>query len=137
MAKTFEEQARARLDAELKQASAGKSRYVTAVAPSVHDALVTFCEQQEEFAQAVVQSGKSLSDVCEAATKGCGSSISDLEVYRRAVAAYFPGARVDCVMTIRMSGYEEPTANPSRDPERAKLQTSGVLSLDLFDLMGG
>lgn len=102
-----------------------------AVAQAVHDAIVTFCVQRGEFAQAVAQSGKTLGEVCEACVKNAGSSISDLEVYRRAVAEYFPGAVVECVMTVRMSEYE----NLSRDPN---FQTSGedVLSLDLFDLMG-
>ena len=128
-----QEQARERLDKEFEAAAKSSNRYVSAVAQAVHDALAGFIDQQEEFARAVVQSDKTLTQVCEAATKGCGSSISDLEVYRRAVAAYFPGAQVDCVMTIRMSEHEEPG-----EPETAKSQTSGdVLLLDLFDLMGG
>ena len=128
-----QEQARERLDKELTAAAKSSNRYVAAVAQAVHDALAGFIAQQEEFARAVVQADKTLAQVCEAATKGCGSSISDLEVYRRAVAAYFPGARVDFVMTIRMSEHEG-----TGEPETAKSQTSGdVLSLDLFDLMGG
>ena len=130
-----------KLDAELAAAKQAKDQKAKAVAQAVYDAITGFCEQQEEFAQAVVQSGKTLSDVCAAAMKGVGSSISDLEVYRRAVSVYFPGAVVDCVMTVRMSEHDAAPANPSRDPERAKSQTSGksedVLSLDLFDLLGG
>lgn len=123
-----------KLGEELKDKSAKWSQKAGAIKTAVHDALVTFCGQNEEFAQAVAQSEKTLWAVCEEAVKNVGTSVSDLEVYRSAVAAYFPGAQVDCVMTVRMSEHE----NPSRDPERANSRTSGdVLSLDLFDLMGG
>ena len=118
--------------AELNDKTAKWSLKAGAVKKAVHDALVTFCGQNEEFAQAVAQSDKTLWAVCEECVKNIGQSVSDLEVYRSAVAAYFPGAQVDCVMTVRMSEHEE----PSRDPERANSRTSGdVLSLDLFDLL--
>ena len=123
-----------KLGEELKDKSAKWSQKAGAIKTAVHDALVTFCGQNEEFAQAVAQSEKTLWAVCEECVKNVGQSVSDLEVYRSAVAAYFPGAQVDCVMTVRMSEHE----NPSKDPERANSRTSGdVLSLDLFDLMGG
>lgn len=127
-----------KLGAELNDKAATWSAKAGAVKKAVHEALVTFCGQNEEFAQAVAQSDKTLAAVCEECVKGVGGSISDIEVYRRAVEVYFPGAVVDCVMTVRMSEHE----NPSRDPERANSRTSGekkadVLSLDLFDLLGG
>jgi hypothetical protein len=122
-----------KLGAELNDKTAKWSAKAGAIKTAVHGALVTFCGQNEEFAQAVAQSDKTLWAVCEECVKNVGQSVSDLEVYRSAVAAYFPGAQVDCVMTVRMSEHE----NPSRDPERANSRTSGdVLSLDLFDLMG-
>ena len=130
----MKEEAVKKLDAELNDKAAKWSAKAGAVKGAVHDALVTFCGQNEEFAQAVAQSEKTLWAVCEEAVTNVGTSVSDLEVYRSAVAAYFPGAQVDCVMTVRMSEHE----NPSRDPEKANSRTSGdVLSLDLFDLMGG
>lgn len=128
----MKEEAVKKLGAELNDKTAKWSLKAGAVKKAVHDALVTFCGQNEEFAQAVAQSDKTLWAVCEECVKNIGQSVSDLEVYRSAVAAYFPGAQVDCVMTVRMSEHEE----PSRDPERANSRTSGdVLSLDLFDLL--
>lgn len=122
-----------KLSEELNDKAVKWSLKAGAIRKAVYDALVTFCGQNEEFAQAVAQSDKTLSAVCEECVKNVGQSVSDLEVYRSAVAAYFPGAQVDCVMTVRMSEHE----NPSRDPERANSRTSGdVLQLDLFDLMG-
>ena len=123
-----------KLGEELNDKAVKWSLKAGAIKTAVHDALVTFCGQNEEFAQAVAQSEKTLWAVCEECVKNVGQSVSDLEVYRSAVAAYFPGAQGDCVMTVRMSEHE----NPSRDPERANSRTSGDgLSLDLFDLMGG
>lgn len=49
---------------------------------AVRDALLEFCRQNEEFAQAVVQGG-AFPDCMAAVAKGVGSSISDLEAYRR------------------------------------------------------
>ncbi len=124
-----------KLGEELNDKAVKWSQKAGAIKTAVYDALAGFCVQNEEFAQAVAQSDKTLSAVCEECVKNVGQSVSDLEVYRSAVAAYFPGAVVDCVMTVRMSEHEE----PSGDPERANSRTSGekdVLSLDLFDLMG-
>ena len=127
-----------KLKKEMEETKKSGSQRAQAIVSAVYEALTAFCGQEEEFEQAVEQSGKTLREVCEACVKGVGTSISDLEVYRRAVAEYFPGALVECIMTIRMSEHE---TNPSRDPETPKSQTSGksadVLSLDLFDLMGG
>ena len=138
----MKDEAAKKLDEELNDKAVKWSQKAGAVKKAVYDALVTFCGQNEEFAQAVAQSDKTLSAVCEECVKNVGQSVSDLEVYRSAVAAYFPGAQVDCVMTVRMSEHENPG-----DPERANSRTSGevsheartsdVLSLDLFDLMGG
>jgi len=121
-----------KLGEELKDKSAKWSQKAGAIKTAVHDALVGFCNQNPEFAQAVAQSDKTLAAVCEEAVKNVGTSVSDLEVYRSVVAAYFPGAQVDCVMTVRMSEHEEPDKQIAGRPEK-----SDVLSLDLFDLMGG
>lgn len=48
----MQEQARERLDREFETAAKSSNRYVAAVAQAVHDALVGFCTQQEEFARA-------------------------------------------------------------------------------------
>ena len=128
----MQDEAVKKLGEELNDKAAKWSQKAGAVKKAVHDALVTFCGQNEEFAQAVAQSEKTLWAVCEEAVKNVGQSVSDLEVYRSAVAAYFPGAQVDCVMTVRMSEHEEPDKQIAGRPEK-----SDVLSLDLFDLMGG
>lgn len=100
----------------------------------VADALISFCRQQEEFAQAVVQSEKTFADCVAHVVKGCGNALSDIEAYRKAVGFWFPGAVVDMVLTIRMSEYEEPAA-VEKPTEKAKSQTAGELEFSLFDLL--
>lgn len=89
-------QARNKLDKEVKDVSGSKEG---AMKGAVKDALLTFCEQDEEFAQAVVQGG-TFKGCMAAVAKGVGSSISDLEAYKKAVAFYFPGAGIHMTMTI-------------------------------------
>lgn len=83
---------------ELKTASGDNK--VNAVKKPVADALTDFCRQDNEFAQAVLQSDKTLGDCCKEIMSKVGSSISDLEVYRSAVQFYFPGADIRMEMTI-------------------------------------
>lgn len=93
------EQAIKKLDTEFKDCK-GLSQKGKAVSSAVLDALKSFCEQNTEFAQAVVQTDKTFKDCVESTVKDCGSSISDLEVYRKAVQFYFAGADVHFVMTL-------------------------------------
>ena len=90
-------QAKERLQKEVQsgkfEAKAG------AMKKAVCDALMSFCEQDEEFAQAVVQ-GESFEKCMAAVAKGVGNSISDLEAYKKAVQFYFAGAEVRFKMEI-------------------------------------
>ena len=90
------DQAKERLEAEYKAVNGPK---VSAMKAAVRDALLEFCQQDEEFAQAVAQGG-SFQDCMEAVAKGVGYSISDLEAYRGAVSFYFPGAGIKFSMKI-------------------------------------
>lgn len=81
-------------------------RYEKAVNSAVDDALRKFCGQSEEFARAVVESDKTYDDCLTAICKGLGSSISDFDLYTKAVQFWFPGAVIEYKMTIRMSEYE-------------------------------
>lgn len=75
-----------------------------AVAYDTAKALKIFCEQDPEFEQAVEQSGKSFQECLDSVCKKIGSSISDLEVYTKAVKFYFSTATVHFNMTIDLSG---------------------------------
>ncbi len=117
------EQAKSRLETEAKS---GKfDRYGTAMKQAVAEALIEFCRQDEEFAQAVVQGG-SFEDCMKAVgAKVKGGAISDMEAYGEAVRFYFPGAGIDVKMTIDLCA-------SVRSTEAAKDEPAGLI-LDLSD----
>lgn len=103
----------------------GASRYVNAVKQEVFNAVMSFCGQSAEFAQAVEQSSKTFGQCCEAVVKNVtGGSLSDIEAFRRAADFYFPGAKIEFRMVIHMSEWEEPGEAPAVE-ESADFQTSG------------
>lgn len=123
------EQAIKKLDTEYKDCNKLSAKG-KAVGVAVLEALKTFCGQNKEFSQAVVQSDKTIKDCIESTVKGCGTSISDLEVYRKAVQFYFKGADVKFVMTVDLGddGF-------SNTPESEKTPTKRGLSLSLDELL--
>lgn len=68
----MKEDAVKKLGEELNDKTAKWSAKAWAVKGAVHDALVGFCNQNPEFAQAVAQSDKTLSAVCEECVKNVG-----------------------------------------------------------------
>lgn len=83
------------------------SRYIEAVKLPVMQALMQFCEQDNEFAQAVAEPGsKSFAGCLDAVVKGCGNVLSDIEAYRRAASYYFDGAYVEMQMVIHVNPYD-------------------------------
>ena len=81
-----------------------KGRKQSAIASAVRDALENFCDQEQEFEQAILQSGKSFQECLNSVVENCGSCLSDIEAYRRAVKFYFTTATVSFVMTIDLCG---------------------------------
>lgn len=81
-----------------------KGSVQTAIAAETAKALKLFCEQQPEFEQAIEQSGKTFQECLDAVAKGVSKSISDLEVYNKAVKFYFETAKVHFNMSIDLSG---------------------------------
>lgn len=103
-------------------------RYEKAVNPAVANALREFCGQSEEFARAIVESDKTYDDCLTAICKGLGSSISDFDLYTKAVQFWFPGAIVEYKMTIRMSEYEvEKEATPEPKQQDISLSLDSLL----------
>lgn len=116
-----------KLTAELTDAKLGK--YENVVKPYVLDEICIFAKQNSEFAQAIEQSDKSFADCLKATVKGAGASLEDLEVYKRAVAFYFPGADIKCTMTLDLgdNGFSNSKTSTEAD--------SGKLQLDLDSLL--
>ena len=117
-----------KLTAELENVILGKKE--TAVKDAVLKTICKFCEQNAEFKQAIEQSGKSFADCLKATVKNAGISIEDLEVYKRAVAFYFPGADIKCTMTLDLG--DEGFSNNSETPTGS---AGGKLQLDLDSLL--
>ena len=94
------EEAEKKLDEGVKEKM---DRYGEVMKTAVHDALLDFCRQDTEFAEAVAQGG-SFKDCMAAVVKGIkNSAISDIEAYALAVKFYFPGAGIDVKMTINLA----------------------------------
>lgn len=114
------EEAKKRLEEEAKSGAFGTK--AAAMKNAVKDALLEFCRQDEEFAQAVVQGG-SFADCMKQVEKGVGNSISDLDAYKKAVSFYFPGALVRFRMEIDVC------------PNRVKTEEKKTVLLDLGDFL--
>ncbi len=118
----YYEEAKNKLDAGVQQKL---DQYGEVMKNAVHDALLEFIGQDEEFAQAVVQGG-SFEDAMAAVTKQIKGrrSISDMEAYGAAVRFFFPGAEIRVSMTIDLIG-----AAAAKEPEK---ENSAVI-IDLSD----
>lgn len=83
--------------------------FAAAIGEHIKKALSSFCEQNEEFARAVLDGGSANDCIKSVADKiRTRKAVSDFDVYQLAVRYYFPVAVVDFVMKIRMSEYEQP-----------------------------
>lgn len=126
-----------RLTKELGEAE--KNRYIDVVKKPVYDALVSFCSQSEEFAQAVSESDKTLNDCLKSVVDGVKSSLSDIEAYRRAAEFYFSECEVEMKLSIRMSRYDHKPADESEatdtKPEAKTSREERAINLSLMDLL--
>lgn len=119
-------------DRQVKAVKGSKER---AMAGAVAEALRSFCRQEAEFAQAVDQGG-SFADCMAAVAKGVGSSISDIDAYKKAVGFYFPGAKIQVQMTIDLIG-DAAKAKPAEEqtPALQVVKPAGPFVLDLDDFL--
>lgn len=129
---------------EKEFASAKKlSPKAKAMKQGIYNALCEFCRQNAEFAQAVEQSDKTLTDCCKTVAEGVGDSISDLEAYTKAVQFYFSGAIVKFRMEIYMSESEAEAAENqhnsdtavSAEPAEAAPPVPNAMSISLDSLL--
>ena len=101
-------------------------KYASVVCAEVAEALIDFCRQDAEFAQAVAQT-KDFDGCLKAAVKGAQAvgGISDFKVYGQAAQFYFPGARIEFAMTIDLAG--EAAADKPQKTKRLALSLSDIL----------
>lgn len=118
---SWSSQATKKIDAELKDFKG--DRYAEAVKKHVASTIKHFCEQNEAFAEVVFRTKRTLSDCCTEIMKGCGNSISDIDVYRGAVRNYFPNADIEFSMTIKINGDAPSEEEMNRVPEKKAEKT--------------
>lgn len=116
-----------KIDVEIKKCNLDKKG--NAIKHSVVAVLKDFCKQNNEFSQAVEQTDKTVIGCIRSIVKDCGSCISDLEVFNRAVEFYFPGAKVKFTMTVDL-GDEGFSNNPP-----VSAPTNEYISLSLDSLL--
>jgi hypothetical protein len=114
----FKKRAFDKLDKEFKTLQKPKDNHLSTVVSKIEqptlDALKSFCNQDNEFAQAVVQGG-TLSECLTAIAekfKANNYALSDFETYSEAVKFYFSTATIRFEMKIdvcgNIGGDEEP-----------------------------
>lgn len=81
----------------------GKNAKAKAMAAAVGAAIEEFAGQNGEFREAVEQGG-SFTECMDSIAAAAGSSISDLEAYRKAAEFFFKGARVVMQLRIELEG---------------------------------
>lgn len=105
-------QAVTKLQADKGKVSGNKEK---AMAGAVMEELKNFCIQNEDFARAVVTGG-GFDECMKKVAEGVGSSISDLEAYKKAVKFYFPGAEVKMQLTIHLGAADHESMEDNHDP---------------------
>lgn len=122
-------QAIQKLDAQKKGVTGRKEQ---AMAPVTLSALKDFCRQDSAFAQAVVQGG-SFGECMTRIAAGAGNSISDLEVYKKAVQFYLPGSTIRMALTIELPGTTDVDPAPKENPAQVAAAPKPALTLNLAD----
>lgn len=121
------QQAIEKIDQEAKTAKG--DWHVKAVKDCVVDKLKMFCQQDAEFAQAVVQGGP-FEECLTASVKGAQNHTEDITVYRQAVQYYFPGADIKVTMTINLCGDVDTENLPA-----AEMEKKGAIVLNIEDYL--
>ncbi len=106
-----------------KQKEGKKCQKANAVFPSVLKTLKEFCKQDAAFADAVVKQSKTVGACCEEICKNVGNHISDIDLYKKVVAFYFPKATIEFQMKI-VTAQDVPAED-----------TPSAVILNLFDMM--
>lgn len=116
--KDYQALAKEKIAVELKSFTGGQKE--KAVSEFVASTLTHFCEQNTSFAEVVYKTRRTLSDCCAKIMKGCGTHISDIDVYRGAVKSYFPNSDIRCIMEIEITGEAPSEEEMAKLPEKPK-----------------
>lgn len=121
-----------KLRQELKNPEKGLSRQAAALMKPICEMLISFCQQDTRFADAVFEKKETLSDCVKAVAHGATYMISDVDAYKKAVQFYFPAADVDfkCVIVLPA----EKSGVVTRGIGLAADEESEEITLSLFDI---
>ena len=91
-----------KLKQEQKNPDKRLSKQAAALIHPIGEMLISFCQQDKRFADAVFEKKETLSDCVKAVANGVTYMISDVDAYKKAVQFYFPAADVDfkCVIVL-------------------------------------
>lgn len=107
-----------KIAAELKDFSGGQKE--KAISKFAAETLTHFSQESPQFAEVVCKTRRTLSDCCAEVMKGTGDYVSDIDVYRGIVRAYFPNADVKFLMNIEINGAAPSEEEMAKLPERPK-----------------
>lgn len=110
--------AKEKIAAELASFTGGQKE--KAISQFAASQLTHFCEESAQFAEVVYKTKRTLSDCCAQVMKGTGNCISDIDVYRGVVRAYFPNADVRFLIDIEINGAPPTEEEMARVPEKPK-----------------
>ena len=105
-----------KIAAELKSFTGGSKE--KAISKFAAETVTHFCQESPQFAQVVYKTRRTLSDCCAQVMKGTGNYVSDIDVYRGIVRAYFPNADVHFVMNIEINGAAPSEEEMAKAPEK-------------------
>lgn len=118
-----------KLNEEFENNKKNFGRAAAIMAPDTKKALISFIEQDEEFADAVYHNSQTFGDCMKAVEKNCFSALSDLEAFKRAVQFYFPGAEIEYQMKLYVNPYE------LEDKKKSEQSDKQFKTFSLFDVL--
>lgn len=93
-------EAKAKIEKDISEAEK-IGRYTPLTVKPTANALIGFCDQSEEFSEAVVD-GDSFLDCIRSCDKSTNHAISDYDYFTKAVRFYAPDAEIEVTMTIKL-----------------------------------
>lgn len=115
-------QAKEKVKTEFENLGKSLGNKEKAVSSYVHNVISDACDQSEQFAGVVCAFKRTLSDCLKDIMKDAGNSISDIDVYRKAIQFYFPNSEINCTVEITHTGDApgEDEINKESPPEPVK-----------------
>lgn len=113
-----------KLDTERKAMKPGANTAVGVMYIETCNALRSFCEQNDLFAEVLYKTKRTFADCMEEVAKNPGRGISDIDAYRRAVQFYFPNAQIEFLMNITLEGEAPDDAYIQQESKKKKESAS-------------